>query len=140
MFTKPELRSPGYIFYRFIVATTAFGIKVFRGPAVCQPKVTAKRTRVFQIIHLIFLSSHPVNEFGVTQAGLWPCIFCRSIVALRRSNYQSNSLRPLRFCQQRKTYKQKSSFKLSFLLNAIINQLSRSELLKPGCGRAYSVA
>ncbi len=29
-----------------------------------------------------------MNEIGVTIAGLWPCIFCRLIVALRNGNFR----------------------------------------------------
>ena len=36
-------------------------------------------------VDVTFTCRH-VNEIGVTAAGLWPCIFCRLIVALRNHN------------------------------------------------------
>ena len=93
----------------------------------------------FQIICLLKCRFKSVYEIGVTEARLWPCIFCRSIKVLRRTitgvtqcgHYASVTQGNL---QSNKTFLNNLSVETKYE-----NLFTRSELLSPGCGRAYSV-
>ena len=101
---------------------------------------TLKSWMLFQIIICLKENSKPVYEIGVNVAGLWPCIFCRSIRELRRTAIRVIQCGQYAFVIRRNLQSSKTRSKLLIDLKKDKSLFTRPELRKLGCGRAYSVA
>jgi hypothetical protein len=78
---------------------------------------------LIKIIYALKVFSNSVYDIGVTTAGLWPCMFCSSIKALRQLNFRGYTMRPLRFCQPEQYLKAAGHFKIIYASKVFSNSV-----------------